>query len=373
MKLRTALIGLIVIFLAGYILGYAYPPTYFLPNSENLDTVDKELSKSMEYIYRMINLTEQGKYDEAMGMLNKSEKSSDAVGEYIASYEKEKNYLDKLISCMKNLVYIVERSQTNKTEETVKYIDKFLSDFSELEDISSDIEKYPVIAERLNIEKIMINLNSIKYDAMDFKKEIKQNITPSPITTKGYIKEFYWKDHLGKERILTTKISERRLDRYKNSPHAVYGNYQDFVTYNDSQIKEEIANWFNDTYQDREDKANCILTFVQNIQYVSEPEGEDYWKYPIETMIEGGDCEDKAILFVAIAKAVGYDTALILLEDHRIAGVVLEGPLKRTESSVYYPEGGKRYYVCETTKRGLHVGDILDKYRGKRGSVEIIG
>lgn len=38
----------------------------------------------------------------------------------------------------------------------------------------------------------------------------------------------------------------------------------------------------------------------------------EYPKYPVETLVEGGDCEDKSILLAAILRAMGYRTALLV-------------------------------------------------------------
>jgi len=56
-----------------------------------------------------------------------------------------------------------------------------------------------------------------------------------------------------------------------------------------------------------------------------DPPNVDYWRYPVETLVGNGDCEDKAVLFASIMKAAGYDVALILFEDHAMAGVALPG------------------------------------------------
>jgi len=47
-------------------------------------------------------------------------------------------------------------------------------------------------------------------------------------------------------------------------------------------------------------------------------------KYPVETPVERGDCEDKSILLAAILRALGYRTALLVFPDdpgHMAVGV----------------------------------------------------
>lgn len=333
-------IGLIILLL-GYIIGCAFPPSHFLPASEvPVNEVDKELSKGIEYIDKTITLTEQGQYDKARELLNKSEKSSSKGGEYIEQYEVEKNYLDNLITCMNNLIHVMELSKTNNTAKTIEYINKFLADFSNLEDIGAELtdEKYPGIAERLNIEETMVTLKSIEYDMQDFKEESKKNATvlPPPISFEGELKEFKWKDHLGKEWSFEVKISNRKYEKYMKLSHEMKENKDilRFVTDKDAQINE-IAEWFNNTYSDREDEANCILSFVQECIMSIPEEDIEYFRYPIETIIEGGDCEDKSILFVSIMKAEGYDVALVTFPYHEMGGVALREELKRVENPEY--------------------------------------
>lgn len=369
------IIGLLFLIAAGYVMGCVFPPSHFFPTSGvSVTEVAEELRRGIEYIDEAINLTEQGQYDKAREMLENAKKSSDAIMGYVRPYEKGEKYLDTLTSCMNNLVHVTELSRTNNTAKTVEYIDKFLADFSDLENIGAELsdEKYPGIAEMLDIEKKRVNLKSIEYDMMDFKEEYGKNKTvlPPPISVKGELKEFKWKDHLGKEHSFKIKISERRYEKYDKSIHNVDvdEDYLNFITPDDRVIKE-MAEWFNNNAypDDKEDRANCILSFVQRcVPYVSETQAKEYCRYPIETIIEGGDCGDKSVLFLSILKAAGYDDiALIHFEDHAMGGIALEKELKRTENGVSLEENGRTYYVCETTEVGWSIGRIREEYMAK--------
>lgn len=62
------------------------------------------------------------------------------------------------------------------------------------------------------------------------------------------------------------------------------------------------------------DAAQALLTFVQkDVGYIDDPEGEWYQgvRYTLE---HGGDCEDMATLFVAMAACVGIPARLAWLE-----------------------------------------------------------
>lgn len=333
-------IGLIIL-LVGYIMGCAFPPSHFLPASEvPVNEVDEELSKGIGYIDKTITLTEQGQYDKAQEKLENANESSNTVLRYIRPYEEGGKYLRTLTLCMKNLVHVTKLSKTNNTSETIEYINKFLADFSTLEDIGAELTdgKYPGIAERLNIEETMVTLKSIEYDMQDFKEESKKNATvlPPPISFEGELKEFKWKDHLGKEWSFEVKISNRKYEKYMKLPHEMKENKDilRFVTDEDAQINE-IGEWFSNTYSDREDEANCILSFVQECIMSIPEEDIEYFRYPIETIIEGGDCEDKSILFVSIMKAEGYDVAFVTFPYHEMGGVALREELKRVKNPEY--------------------------------------
>ena len=383
MRLEKVLVGLMVILFIGYALYYISPLNHFLPTSENLDKADKELINSSEYINRAINLTEQRQYDKARKMLEEAENASLTAKMYIEqakaenisveAYEKEENYLDKLILCIKDITFVIELTEKGESSDAVKYIDNFLLEFDELEGISLDIiTKYPAVAEKLNIEKTMVNIKPLKYDSQDFTDEYIKNKTAPlpPISFEGYTKEFKWKDHLGKKWSFEVKISDRKYKSYKNLSHEVKvdEDYLKFVTVGceDKQIRE-IGDWFNNTYSDREDEANCILSFVQeDISYKEEGRAE-YFKYSIETLIEGkGDCEDQSILFLSIMKAEGYDVAFALYPHHAMGSVVLKGGTKRVKAPEWQspPGGEEKYYLCETIEKGFKIGSVPEEYKG---------
>ena len=134
-----------------------------------------------------------------------------------------------------------------------------------------------------------------------------------------------------------------------------------FVTYNDPYIIDLLGEIQAQCLGESDEyTANVILAFTQYIeyQYDSDSVGQDeYWKYPLETLFdENGDCEDTSILFCALAKAGGYDCALILYSGHMAAGIHLDGDI----GSGYYDYNTVRYYYCETTSIGWEVGDSPD-------------
>lgn len=106
-------------------------------------------------------------------------------------------------------------------------------------------------------------------------------------------------------------------------------------------------------------KLNFVISFVQNLPYTVDAETtpyDEYPRYPIQTLFDrGGDCEDTSILAVALLDRMGYDTALLHLENaqHMAVGVSIA-----VGYGSYYNYDGKRYYYLETTGEGWQIGEI---------------
>lgn len=265
------------------------------------------------------------------------------------------NYVDNLSACLKISIEIVKLSEEDNEKEVIKYSDDFKNRFQELKKLGETLKKVnPEIERELNIDRNNMEFEQIRLDLEDYKKESENSITLDSISFKGYEMQYKLENHK-----LKMKISNERYRYYKNL-HRNQTDYSNFITPDDSQIKE-LSNNF-DSIPD-EERANCILSFVQSIPFVSEPEGEDFWKYPIETLIEGGDCEDHAFLFASIAKQSGYDVAIIVFHEHKMAGIRLSDP-SMMEDMVYYLFDGNKYYACETSGGAYPIGKVPNEYRG---------
>ncbi len=100
----------------------------------------------------------------------------------------------------------------------------------------------------------------------------------------------------------------------------------EFVTSDDKYVVQ-VAEYMADLTAglSKADAVNVLLRFTQTIPYVTDAESngqDEYWKFPLETLYDyGGDCEDTSILFCAIGKAMGYDTALMIFNGHATGAV----------------------------------------------------
>lgn len=107
--------------------------------------------------------------------------------------------------------------------------------------------------------------------------------------------------------------------------------------------------------------AEYLAAFVQqNITYTKDPfnNGFDYPRFPIETLVEKkGDCEDSAILLVALLKLFNFDAVLIQIPGHMAVGIACGN------CSSYYNSEGKKYVYIETTNPKWEIGRIPLEYK----------
>jgi transglutaminase-like putative cysteine protease len=94
-------------------------------------------------------------------------------------------------------------------------------------------------------------------------------------------------------------------------------------------------------------------TVKENIEYVSDPRGNDVWEPANVTLSVGaGDCEDQAILLSSMIEAIGGTTRVYLTDNHAFAAVYI-GNGKTTENVV---KGVRAYYG------NVDVNLLTDKY-----------
>ncbi|ALK04536.1 MAG: hypothetical protein ACHQXK_08685 [Methanosarcina thermophila] len=108
----------------------------------------------------------------------------------------------------------------------------------------------------------------------------------------------------------------------------------------------------------------CV-SFVQSLNYTSDLQSsgyEQYPRFPYETLYEGGgDCEDTAILSVALLQEIGCDVVLLELPEHMALGIKCS-PEQKGRSFEYE---GNNYYYLETTGTDWHIGEIPEEYEGQ--------
>ena len=178
-------------------------------------------------------------------------------------------------------------------------------------------------------------------------------------------------------------------------------NTQTLITSSDKYVVE-LAGMLEEKTEGMSayDKINVLLAFTQYIEYVSDETSmgqAEYWKYPLETLYDNnGDCEDTSILFAAIGKAMGFDTAVMLFPGHATGAVNFEDlgmseddyeisyqqygsffnskivySITYDEKTQYlYVSNNKGYLYCETTvtedDNGMQYTVGVDPYAGNK-------
>ncbi|MCL2549766.1 MAG: hypothetical protein FWE78_02345 [Methanimicrococcus sp.] len=157
------------------------------------------------------------------------------------------------------------------------------------------------------------------------------------------------------------EIPTELLEYYRAKPH----DYTEYQRYALSDYDREVIRSFADAFKEngRRNKytddqiAMNIITFVYTLPYTSDLETTgfvEYPRYPIETLVEGGDCEDRAILISALLYELGIENIIIQLEDHAAVGLKDNGKY----TGKYYNYNGTRYYYAEVSETSTSVGVI---------------
>ncbi len=187
---------------------------------------------------------------------------------------------------------------------------------------------------------------------------------------------------------ITMEIPRTSYTYYKRFPGGFRYSFnhtflQFFLTSNDTYI-QELADDFEKISREEEfdnlTKLNFVLSFVQEgLEYMDDLTYTgfyDYYKFPLETLVEGGgDCEDKSVLMATVAHVMGYDVVLFAMNitdlkttGHVAVGVHMEyvNPLNPLSAYLrdYYVYHGKRYYYMETTTNGSEGIYTLHYYVG---------
>ncbi|MEM2934467.1 MAG: transglutaminase family protein, partial [Methanocellales archaeon] len=130
---------------------------------------------------------------------------------------------------------------------------------------------------------------------------------------------------------------------YKYNIPSLFRKINDYITPRDPQVEalaKEIAEKYPGKYNIYQICAIFDLV-SDNIAYISEPEGEDRWQFPNETLrIKKGDCEDHAFLLASLIQALGGTTRIYATDNHVFASVYI-GQVNHTSRIA---EAINRYY-----------------------------
>ncbi|MCK5586348.1 PKD domain-containing protein, partial [Candidatus Bipolaricaulota bacterium] len=157
----------------------------------------------------------------------------------------------------------------------------------------------------------------------------------------GYtLRRFEW-ERDGEPRIWELLIPYDLYQYYKGIRRVQFVDtflYGDYVIdpLDDPTIEDYAMALWNRAGQDEDEFIHEALAFVQGaISYQADPPGIEHPLYPLETLADGdGDCEDTAILFVSLLKAMDVSCKLAFVDtnddgspDHVLALVAVSNQL----------------------------------------------
>lgn len=272
-----------------------------------------------------------------------------------AKHDLEQSVINQeaLISSQMTEIGILETESTNQKATIANHEQRITS----LEEENSNLENELTVAQS--------EINTLNSEVTTLNNELSSERTRlNDILNISVTQNYQWK-YRNSDWSWTLPINLATyvsfLERSRPSPISQYVNMA-----RDSEDDEYIMNMVNEInkaaqqkgYSDVQ-KLNFVVSLVQSLPYTVDSEttpSDEYPRYPIETLFDrGGDCEDSSILVAALLKGMGYDVALLHLEDaqHMAVGVVLPSAY-----GTYYEHNGKRYFYIETTGEGWGVGDL---------------
>jgi hypothetical protein len=173
-----------------------------------------------------------------------------------------------------------------------------------------------------------------------------------------------------------------RLDYWRSMPHSAAVLYDSKISMNFSQfidtssvqgISKRIASVAR---LGEEDVADTILSFVQNLGYVQNDYTSGYTLYPLDTMAQGGVCDDLSIVYASMMMSLGFKVIFIRYPKvtdlggskitHLNVGVHLSSsPKHGTDRYSYLTLDELDYYIAETTSAEWQVGDLPPSLTGQ--------
>lgn len=153
----------------------------------------------------------------------------------------------------------------------------------------------------------------------------------------GYtLRRFEW-ERDGQPRVWELLIPYELYLKYKERERVPFVDnylYGDYVAdpQDDPTLEDYAKGLWNRVGQDDEEFIRETLAFVQGaIRYQADPPSTEHPLYPLETLADGdGDCEDTAILFVSLLKAMDIPSKLAFVDtsddgtpDHVLALVAI--------------------------------------------------
>ncbi len=147
--------------------------------------------------------------------------------------------------------------------------------------------------------------------------------------------------------------------------------YNDTVLYD---VVAKVREWLiREGLFDEERFANALVSIAQLLPYNESVKGR-----PVETLVEGGVCTEKAFLAVALLRIAGYEACVLGINappGHDAIAIHLSKPPRFAiaDDPWYVVFKGRRYYVVESVSRGwpITIGTPLWPSAFKEGLIDM--
>ena len=138
-------------------------------------------------------------------------------------------------------------------------------------------------------------------------------------------------------------------------------DFKDFVMPTDPGIKQVATKVATESCNGNKIcQAKALYYFVRdNVEYVADPVGSEYWESGIEVLNSGGgDCESGSLLLASLEEAIGVDSQIVLVTGHAYLRIRLPEALKK-----YKLDGDWIYldWTCESCEFGEVPWQTLSK------------
>jgi len=303
---------------------------YFIMNNQ-IQTMEDHYENQIEQVQDALQLTTNQKNIEISNLGDVVDEIQDSINTLQALNDEYSNHIDEL-----------ENEIDSKNIE----INSLESDVSDLENEVSSLEdqnwdKNTEIQYLENEIDNILNLEVTQHYEWEYGWDDWSWDLPIPL-------ELYWEYH-----------ERSRPDEWADWVSMCKDSGDDYYI---QRLVDGIESATSKKSYSKYETVEYVISFVQSLPYTVDDETtpwNEYPRYPIETLFDrGGDCEDTSILTATILYDMGYDVALLILEDENHCAVGIKGG--EGIYGTYYAVGSTKYFYVETTGDGWGIGELPD-------------
>lgn len=183
---------------------------------------------------------------------------------------------------------------------------------------------------------------------------------------KSYDKKYnFWIEFpINRDTYLFVADFDRELDPEKYSSQYIQDPHSKEVVEGVVGCFKDLAESFGyeNAYMVRE-MTHFVQTTIKSANDLKTKDQDDYPRYPMETLYERkGDSQDRSILLAAMIKELGYDAAILKIDNHYAVAIRTDPDYR---DGLYYQVGDARWLYIETTSKQYKIGQIPKKYQDK--------